>query len=179
MAVTSVLLLLVALVRLCYSLPTGAPPAACSTLTPRFPHAPGMSTRTPYRLTVAGITEVNGSYYYAPGQTYTGITNEFSRSRTVELTVLIVTWHAMQLKFVLLAVTLRGSSGEQFRGFLMQIRSAADQSILTGLSENSSDIRSHSCSPAGGGVTHTNRNNKTSVQFQWTPTAGTGDVVFR
>ena len=61
----------------------------------------------------------------------------------------------------------------------MQVRSAADQSILTGISEDSADLQPHMCSPATGGVTHTAGNDKTSVQFQWTPTAGMGDVVFR
>ena len=76
-------------------------------------------------------------------------------------------------------VTVSGSNGEQFRGVLVQVRSAADQSILTGISENSVDLQPHMCSPATGGVTHTARTDKTSVQFQWTPTAGLGDVVFR
>lgn len=77
------------------------------------------------------------------------------------------------------AVTLRGGINDTFRGFLVQVRSAADQRILTGISVNNSDIQLHNCTPAEGGVTHTNRSDKTSIQFQWTPSAGNGNVVFR
>lgn len=61
----------------------------------------------------------------------------------------------------------------------MQVRSVADDSILTGITENSADVQSHMCSPSTGGVTHTSSADKASISFQWTPTAGTGEVVFR
>ena len=61
----------------------------------------------------------------------------------------------------------------------MQVRSVADDSILTGITENSADVQPHMCNPSTGGVTHTSRVDKLSISFQWTPTAGTGEVVFR
>ena len=78
-----------------------------------------------------------------------------------------------------LSVTLSGNNGEQFRGFLVQVRSSPGDAILEGIAENSNDVQLHACSPSNGGVTHTSGTDKSSISFQWTPTAGTGDVVFR
>ena len=63
----------------------------------------------------------------------------------------------------------------------MQVRSAPgdDPATLGGITENSGDVQPHACSPSDGGVTHINNNDKMSISFQWTPIAGTGDVVFR
>ena len=79
------------------------------------------------------------------------------------------------------AVTLRATTnGIQFQGFLVQLRSAADQSIIgEQLVENSDQIQQHACTPATGGFTHVSPSDKDYITFQWTPRAGTGDVVFR
>lgn len=69
MTVTT-LLLLSTLLRLSYSLPTGAPREACITLAPDPPvHYIPQGSPIPYNLTVEGLAEGN---YYTPGQTYTG-----------------------------------------------------------------------------------------------------------
>ena len=83
------------------------------------------------------------------------------------------------------AVTLQASNQTdmtEFRGLLVQLRSAADQSILGDqLAEigDDPDIQYHACEPASGGFTHTNNTDKTDITFQWTPRAGAGTVVFR
>ena len=61
----------------------------------------------------------------------------------------------------------------------MQVRSSPGDSILGGIAENSSDVQLHACTPSDGGVTHNSSTDKSSISFQWAPTAGTGDVVFR
>ena len=84
-------------------------------------------------------------------------------------------------------MTLRGSKSEVFRGFLVQLRSAADQSIIGGQLmlldddevSSTTEIQSHMCVPSTGGFTQTSNSSKSSIAFQWTPRTGTGDVVFR
>ena len=51
---------------------SGASPATCIDLTPRPPHADASLDTNPYILEIGGLTHFNGSYYYTPGQTYTG-----------------------------------------------------------------------------------------------------------
>ena len=87
---------------------------------------------------------------------------------------------------IFFAVTLRGSNNEEFRGFLVQLRAAADQSIIGGQlmllddddESSTSEIQEHNCVLSTGGFTQTSAFNKSSIAFQRTPSAGTGDVVF-
>ena len=66
-----------------------------------------------------------------------------------------------------------------FRGFLIQVRSASNNSILGGISSGgSNDVKLHACAPTDGGVTHTDNIVKSNISFQWTPT-DMGNVLFR
>ena len=95
--------------------------------------------------------------------------------------------HTHFLPKILFVVTLRGNNTEEFRGFLVQLRAAADQSIIGGQlmllddddEPSTSEIHEHNCVPSTGEFTQTSAINKSSIAFQWTPSAGTGDVVFR
>lgn len=93
--------------------------------------------------------------------------------------------HAVQLINCFLntsTVTLHSFSGNTFRGFLIQLYSELDDRIvgnqLTAY-QNSTSIKPHACVPSTGGFTHTNRDTKNSIEFQWTPLTGTGFVFFR
>lgn len=76
MAVITVMLalsLLETLLRSCSALSGGASPSNCATLTPLAPHEPGMNLSSiPYSLDIPGLENVNETYYYTPGRTYTG-----------------------------------------------------------------------------------------------------------
>ena len=155
---------------------SGASPATCIDLTPRSPHAIGTNLHSnPYILEIGGLTRFNGRYsYYTPGQTYTGMTTS-------------IAFYVYTPKFF--AVTLRGKNNQvhAFRGFLVQLRAAADQSIVGGQlmlldddeESSTTEIQAHMCVPSTGGFTQTSNSTKSSITFQWTPRAGTGDVVFR
>ena len=55
------------------ALPTGAPAAACDTLTPAGPHTNGIMeqpTLNPWTIDICDFDEIMGFYQYVPGQTY-------------------------------------------------------------------------------------------------------------
>ena len=154
------------LIPSCRSFPGGAPSQACSNLTPQH-SANAQSSPIPYNLTVSGL--VDSMPIYIPGQTYTGI--YCTRLFYCYSTTLIA---------VTLGIANPGIVTPMFRGFLIQLRSASDNSILGGVSiGNSSNVQLHACSPNNGGVTHTNNVDKSSISFQWTPQPDTGSVLFR
>ena len=71
-------------------------------------------------------------------------------------------------------------AGRQFQGFLVQLRSSQSQTIVGNqLMATGSDIQPHMCTPPTGGFTHTSMSNKDYITFQWTPTTGSGELVFR
>jgi hypothetical protein len=139
------------------ALPGGAPPEACSTLTPShsrdgtifFPQ----TTVVPYEINLSVFDVENGSYVYVPGRTYT------------------------------LTFEDPDANGLQFRGFFIQSRLTADMMTLVGefIVTDSGNSQLRPC-PANGdpnGITHTNRNDKDSVSMQWTaPPEGTGPIQF-
>ena len=49
---------------------TGAPAAACDTLTPQHPGSPQSST-VPYVINMDQFSDGDGGFWYTPGQTYT------------------------------------------------------------------------------------------------------------
>ena len=51
------------------------------------------------------------------------------------------------MKLIIIAVTLSGSGGELFRGFLVQARSMADGSPVGVFTDNGDDQTLSSCSP--------------------------------
>ena len=52
------------------------------------------------------------------------------------------------MKLIIIAVTLSGSGGELFRGFLVQARSMADGSPVGVFTDNGDDQTLSSCSPS-------------------------------
>ncbi|XP_064401973.1 uncharacterized protein LOC135347821 isoform X2 [Halichondria panicea] len=78
-------------------------------------------------------------------------------------------------------ITLRGNSGEMFRGFLIQGRQRADDTTVLGsfTQITAATTRLGSCSPSAGSVTHNSASFKTSETFTWTaPAAGSGSIWF-
>ena len=69
----SVLVLLLAGLYAADALPSGAPSAACETLSPASPHAAGgqQTTPVPYEIDLTMFEDDNGTLQYTPGGVYT------------------------------------------------------------------------------------------------------------
>ncbi|CAI8037839.1 Neurogenic locus notch homolog protein 1 [Geodia barretti] len=76
-------------------------------------------------------------------------------------------------------LTLSGSGGEQFRGFLVQARALADGSPVGTFIDNGDDQTLSSCNPPESAITHMNNSLKSSVMLKWTaPLQKTREVQF-
>ena len=69
-----------------------------------------------------------------------------------------------------------------FENFLSSSTMRKPDQVIVGnqltANRNSTSIKPHACEPSTGGFTHTNREIKNSIEFQWTPLTGTGFVFF-
>ena len=73
MAAITVLLLLVSILGFSSAMPLGAPAGACVNLQPAAtPHGAESTEPNPYTLTIEGLLNVRGYYFYQPGYTYNG-----------------------------------------------------------------------------------------------------------
>ncbi|CAI8037842.1 Neurogenic locus notch homolog protein 1 [Geodia barretti] len=75
-------------------------------------------------------------------------------------------------------LTLSGSGGEQFRGFLVQARALADGSPVGTFIDNRDDQTLSSCNPPESAVTHSSSSLKSLVTLRWTAPAGAGEIRF-
>ncbi|CAI8039689.1 Reelin domain-containing protein 1 [Geodia barretti] len=76
-------------------------------------------------------------------------------------------------------LTLSGSGGEQFRGFLVQARAVADGFPVGTFIDGGDDQTLSSCDPPESAVTHTNSSLKTYLTLNWTaPLQGAGGINF-
>jgi len=96
---------------------------------------------------------VNGTYSYTPGETYTGLSVHAENDMP------------------------------QLRGVLIQSRPMADDNNMVGTfavnADSAADTQLSNCNPRNVGITHSNRNDKNSVYFDWTaPASGTGPLRF-
>ena len=78
-----------------------------------------------------------------------------------------------------LTVTIKGTNDENLRGLICQMRKASDPDTAVGtfsLMANEANLQTLDCGGPAMGVTHTNRDDKSMVQFYWTPPGDMGNV---
>ncbi len=132
----------------CFS--SGAPGAACSSLSPDPTRhgAPPNSNSVPYNIDVSAF-DVGGSLFYEPGNTYQSKCAAACVIQYCYIAVYSVVYYALA-KHNTFTVTLRGNSGEMFRGFLIQGRQRADDTTVLGsfTQISAATTRLGSCSPS-------------------------------
>ena len=78
-----------------------------------------------------------------------------------------------------LTVTIKGTNDENLRGLICQMRKASDTDTAVGkfsLMAGETNLQTLDCGGPAMGVTHTNRDDKSMVQFYWTPPGDMGNV---
>ena len=136
-------------------LPSGAPAQACSAI---YPVGHGGSSQglqnNPFSLDMAVFDELGGTIYYVPEATYEGETTlhrtlpynttYISRCRQTAGTT-FVPIHCIIIILCMLGAVCLSGSGAQFRGFLVQARSVADESPVGSFTASGTGQRLSSC----------------------------------
>ncbi|XP_052262261.1 putative defense protein 1 [Dreissena polymorpha] len=75
-----------------------------------------------------------------------------------------------------IAVTLAGTGGTNFRGFLCQARSAMDSDTTVGTLADDDTTVAFTNNCGAGSITHSEGSDKGSANFKWTPSRETSNV---
>ena len=131
------LLVVFSLLAPSHSFPAGAPAESCAAIYPLGHSGSSQAlASSPFSLVSDVDASHGGTPYYIPGRSYTCEHNNSGVNASVECSC-----------DLLIVVTLSGSGGEQFRGFLVQARAVADSSPVGTFIDNGDDQALSSCSP--------------------------------
>ena len=109
---------------------SGAPAAACTTLTQQHNPNTAQTSAVPYTINLSVFDDGNGMFSYSPGMTYQREENN-SLFKMLLHPPCMTLWY-VQINGLCFTVSLSGGSGTPFKGFLIQARLMSDDTTVVG-----------------------------------------------